>query len=184
MDEKERSYRKIEIKHLQKLKDISVNDQNIFFNKNPKYEFFRDRLFCILLVQGAALHYVNGTNGIKDFDILLLYKQNLEEKDENGKLIKIPYRRLIAYDCGMPEFGRYPHDDINQYPNRRVDVLIREIGEDLTDNYDLITGIRKYFETGNTPSIKQWKNKDVVGIWPEEIQGDLVWNTKSHSDNY
>ncbi|WP_135611116.1 hypothetical protein [Methanococcoides sp. AM1] len=176
MDKENRSYLKIKREHLQKLRHITVKDQDSFFSRYPKYNLFREKIYCILLVQGAALHYVNGINGIKDFDVLVLYKENGNKYDEDGKLIRIYPKRVCSYDCEMAEFGRYPNDDIDKYPNRRVDVLMREIGNDLTDNSDLITAINKYFENGTTQSIKEWRKKAVVGIWPDEIQSKVMWH--------
>lgn len=173
-----RSYLKIEKIHLLKLENLAKLDQEKFFNKKPRYNLFKDNLYAILLVQGAALHYITKQNGIKDFDVLVLYKENKTIKDSKG-LIKIPYRRPKSYDCGMPEFGTYPEDNKNKYPNRRIDVLIREIKRKYLKDKTVEEALRYCFSMSQTKSMKEWRKKGVVGIYPEEILGKIIWSGKT-----
>jgi len=170
MANEERSYKKIESQHLLKLKEIALTDQNNFFKHYPDYIIFKDKLYAVLLVQGASKHYVDGITGIKDFDILVLYKENTS----NNKCIC--YRRMKSYDCGMPNFGRYPKDR-KKYSNRRVDIRMGEIGSDVTRGNDLKTSLKNYFKEGKTKSIKKWRKKAVIGIYPKEILGEIIFSS-------
>lgn len=71
----ERSYLPITIEHLKHLRDIAIKDQNNFFKSYPKYKHYEKERIAILLIQGAALHFINKKNGVKDFDILVVYKK-------------------------------------------------------------------------------------------------------------
>ena len=40
-----------------------------FIVRNPHHAGLRARVLAVALCQGAALHYVDGKNGVKDFDV-------------------------------------------------------------------------------------------------------------------
>lgn len=68
----ERSYEKIESKDLTRLGTLASKDRERFFSRNPDLSrLYRDRVLgvAVALCQGAALHFVDGQNGIKDFDV-------------------------------------------------------------------------------------------------------------------
>ena len=62
----ERSYEKIAKPDLRKLLAFSNQDREEFFNRNPRWrKLYANRIMCVALCQGAALHYVDGKNDIK-----------------------------------------------------------------------------------------------------------------------
>jgi hypothetical protein len=61
-----RSYLPISAADLEKLADIARHDRKDFFLRRPEY---RAKVLLVALCQGAALHYLDGRNGIKDFDV-------------------------------------------------------------------------------------------------------------------
>ena len=63
-------------------------------------------------VSGAALHYLDGTNGVKDFDVWSFYAERGDGP--------FPYRWRGTADYGPSKFGRYP-DDPPSFTGRRVD---------------------------------------------------------------
>jgi hypothetical protein len=70
MEEFERSFIKIERTDLERLALLCREDREEFFNRHPRWQkLYADRILCVALCQGAALHYVNGKNGVKDFDV-------------------------------------------------------------------------------------------------------------------
>jgi len=125
-------------------------------------------------VQGAALHYLDGENGIKDFDVLILFRENLSISDNSGCLIKIPFRRVGSEDSGMAEFGRYPTDRV-QYKSRRVDIMMRELKQEYLIPNDIANSVRNSFRESNTPSIRHWRKKAAIGLWPDAILGMVIW---------
>jgi hypothetical protein len=42
---------------------IAADDRERFHRNRPEY---RNRHLCTVLAQGGALHFLNGTNGVKD----------------------------------------------------------------------------------------------------------------------
>ena len=58
---------------LLRLKEIAARDREEFFERNRKYGDLRNHVVVVALCQGAALHFVNGRNGIKDIDVWTFY---------------------------------------------------------------------------------------------------------------
>ena len=62
-----RSYKKIEKFDLVRLANLAKEDLKDLFTWKPLLgNLFEDRVLSITLCQGAALHYLNVKNGIKD----------------------------------------------------------------------------------------------------------------------
>ncbi len=43
-------------------------------------QLYRDRVIAVTLCQGAALHYLNGRNGVKDFDLWTFFEKTRERR--------------------------------------------------------------------------------------------------------
>ena len=70
MEESERSFAKIEESDLERLALLSREDRDEFFSRQPRWQqLYANRLLCVTLCQVAAVHYVDGRYGVKDFDI-------------------------------------------------------------------------------------------------------------------
>ena len=82
---------------------------------------------------GAALHYVNGRNGVKDFDVWSFYAQYDDWP--------FPARWRGTRDFGPSKFGRYPRD-APRYSGRRVDLLGRSLR--VEPGADPADAIRRY----------------------------------------
>jgi hypothetical protein len=118
-----RSYERITPKDLDRLAEISRQDREDFFARKPRYLVLEERLACVALCQGAALHFVDGENGVKDFDVWTFYAARPDHP-------AFPWRRRVARDFGDPRFGRTPNTA--GFVGRRVDLLGRsiEVGEE------------------------------------------------------
>lgn len=116
MKEIERSSETITAEDLTRLAAIAAKDRASFFSRYPRYK--DAKVLCVALCQGAALHYINGENGIKDFDVWTFYEQIKQTPD-------FPPRRLTQYDFGESKFCKHPLDE--NYLGRRVDVIGRSI---------------------------------------------------------
>jgi len=84
----------------------------------PRARAAPGRLLGRDLCQGAALHYVDGRNGVKDFDVWSFYAQHDDWP--------FPARWRGTRDFGPSKFGRYPGDPPG-YAGRRVDLLGRSL---------------------------------------------------------
>ena len=58
---------------LLRLREIAARDREEFFERNRKYDDLRNHVVAVVLCQGAALHFVDGRNGIKDTDVWTFY---------------------------------------------------------------------------------------------------------------
>ncbi len=59
----ERSYKRIEDADLERLGRLAQADRQEFFARNPRWRHYADRIVCVALCQGAALHFLDGKNG-------------------------------------------------------------------------------------------------------------------------
>ena len=125
---------------------------------------YAGRLLCRALCQGAALHYLNASNGVKDLDVWSFYA----ERDDGP----FPYRWRGTADYGPSKFGRYPHD-APSFTGRRVDLLGRSLAVPL--DADPAIALRDYLSAARTRTAKELAAKAVVLIKPAQLAGKVVW---------
>lgn len=65
----ERSYERITERDLARLAQIAREDRAGRLARRPRWRVYEKRIICVALCQGAALHYLDGANGVKDFDV-------------------------------------------------------------------------------------------------------------------
>ncbi len=136
------------------------------FTRNPQGSGrYNGRLLGRAPCQGAALHFINGTNGVKDFDVWSFYAQLADWP--------FPSRWRGTRDFGPSKFGRHPHDP-PQYAGRRVDLLGRSLPA--APGADPVDGLRIYL-TGRkkTASAKALAAKAVILIDPPHRSGEVAW---------
>lgn len=149
--------------HLRRLAEIAEADREGMFIRNPHLSVYRDRILLTALCQGAALHFVNGINGVKDLDVYTFYAE------EPG--VGYPYRRRGVEDFGDSELGRHPED--HAFRGRRVDLLGRTLK--VAPFADPVTSVRNYLRAGGTATAKELANKAVVVIDPGARFGQVAW---------
>ena len=159
-----RSYEPIDRDDLTHLAQISRSDLADFFARKPRYSVLEDRLVCIALCQGAALHFLDYTNGVKDFDVWAFFAAHPDAPD-------FPWRRRKARDFGDPEFGRSP--DRPDFVGRRVDLLGRSL--EVAEDADPIFVLRRYLSEGRTETARRLSEKAVVLLEPADRLGTVVW---------
>ncbi len=160
-----RSPERISRDDLQRLAELAARAEADLFARKPKGAGrYAGRLLCRALCQGAALHYVDGRNGVKDFDVWSFYAGR-----DDGPF---PYRWRGTEDYGASKFGRYP-DDAPSYTGRRVDLLGRSLRVPL--DADPVAAVRGYLTTASTDSAKKLAAKAVVLIHPQALVGKVVW---------
>ncbi len=165
MDSK-RSFEKITKNDLKRLSKIAREDREIFFSRYLKWKkLYEKRIICVALCQGAALHYVNGKNGVKDFDVWTFYAEH-----PSGE--KFPYRRHGYGDFGKSKFGRYPYDR-DVFVGRCVDLFGRSIKCSL--KAEPIKTLHDYLRKLRTKSAYELSKKAVVLLEPSNLSGKVVW---------
>jgi hypothetical protein len=80
----ERSYAPLTEAHLRRLGDLADQDHRKFTRSDGRPEY-RDRRVAVVLAQGAALHFVNKKNGVKDLDVWTFYAAFLETSFRFGQ---------------------------------------------------------------------------------------------------
>ena len=66
----ERSLAVFDLQDLQRLSEIAGQDLECFIARDPVGRAgFVQTILCVALCQGAALHYVDNTSGVKDIDV-------------------------------------------------------------------------------------------------------------------
>ena len=167
----DRSLARIEIADLLRLAALAADAEAELFGRNPDGTGrYAGRLLCRALCQGAALHYVNGRNGVKDFDVWSFYAQYDEWP--------FPARWRGTRDFGPSKFGRYP-PDAPGYSGRRVDLLGRSLR--VEPGADPVEVIRRYLAARRTRSAKELATKAAVLIYPESRVGEVVWPVANHT---
>ena len=160
-----RSLARIEMSDLMRLAGLAAQVEAGLFARNPgRSGRYAGRLLCRALCQGAALHFVDGKNGVKDFDIWSFYAGH-----DDGPF---PARWHGTADFGPSKFGRSP-DDPPSCTGRRVDFFGRSLPAPV--GADPAVVLREYLSAARTPSARALAAKAVILIDPERRAGEIVW---------
>ena len=160
----DRSFERISLEDLRRLAGIARLDREDLFARRPRYGVLEDCLVCVALCQGAALHFVDGENGVKDFDVWTFYAAR------PGHPV-FPWRRRVAMMFGDPRFGLPP--DKPGFLDRRVDLLGRSIEVGTEGDPAAILG--RYLLEGGTASARALARKAAVLLEPSDLLGAVVW---------
>jgi hypothetical protein len=83
---------RIEIADLLRLAALAADAEAGLFRRNPRGSGrYAGRLLGRALCQGAALHYVNDRNGVKDFDVWSFY----------APVWRLALPRAVAWNAGL-----------------------------------------------------------------------------------
>lgn len=165
MGEGERSYLAIDLEDLQRLAEIARADREELFTRNAHLaRCYRDRVICVALCQGAALHFVDTTVGINDFDVWTFFRAH-----EAGPF---PPRRRVERDFGNPKFGR--SSDRPDFDGKRVDLIGRSIPAACDE--DPASTIQHYLVSQRTRSARCLAEKALIFLEPGKLVGKVVWN--------
>lgn len=162
----ERSYERVTKADLRKLAAISAAHRARWFKYGRPSGVYEHRFLCSALCQGAAVHYVGGKNGVKDFDIYEFYADHPK--------VTIPYRTRWCYDFGPSKFGRQPKPKLHpEFVGRRIDLFVRALPVDV--DADPVAAVQEYLENGRTTTATLLAEKAVVLLEPHELLGEVVW---------
>jgi hypothetical protein len=159
-----RSFKKITKHDLQKLAGIARKGREDLFKRKPDLgKIYRNRIICVALCQGAALHYLDVKTGIKDFDVWTFYKAYPK--------MPFPPRRNVQRDFGHPRFGKTP--GATQFVGKCVDLIGRSIP--WTKGQTTIEALQHWLMHSNNMSPKFLARKAVIIIEPENLIGFIAW---------
>jgi hypothetical protein len=139
---------------LDRLSEIAAADRDDRFKRKPRWAPYRDRVLCVALCQGAALHYVDGKNGVKDLDVWTFFAE-----DPVG-----PF---------PPRWRREKAFDLEPFRGHYVDLLGRSLHEEIgADPKGLV---RRYLSQPRTATARALARKAVVLLDPEPLRGTVAW---------
>jgi hypothetical protein len=145
---------------------IARRDRQLMFQQNPRWQEYQDRVLCVALCQGAALHFLDGRTGVKDFDVWTFFAHNDRRPQPDPAL----YRRIKAADFGVSRFGRAPNAP-RWIQGRRIDLLARSL--DVEPSADPVDAIRRWLDGSRTSSASKLAAKAVIIIEP--VSGTVAW---------
>lgn len=169
MQIEERSHTRITVADLKRLGALARDElTNFFLDNQDLRRDYSNYLVAIALCQGAALHFIDGKTGIKDFDVYLFFGRY------DRRLIN---RRPKSVDSGLVKFGSYLVDHKRGYKSRRVDFLRRSIDDDIVKREKGLPEacIVAYLRRHRTKTAQELAQKAVVGLWPKTILGKIIW---------
>ena len=160
-----RSYERITPEELEILLKIALDDFKDFVRRKPRYRPLKDTLLLIALCQGAAMHYIDGVTGVKDFDVWLFFA-------EIEGIPKFPPRRRKSYNIAFKRFGL-----------KRVDILGRSIDKDIVESCgrEPVCCIIRYLSEKRTRTARELAKKAVVGLYPEKFFGKVLWPKRTRN---
>ena len=164
-----RSMKPITKSDLRRLADIAIRDLESLFRRHPDTgRLYRHRLFAIALCQGAALHFLDGKNGVKDFDVWSFFRAHPARQ--------FPYRRNASADFADAKFGTSPNS--GHFIGRRVDLLGRSLT--VSSHESPVDALRRYLSSSKTASARALAKKAMVLVYPRAQLGTVVWSPEKH----
>ena len=164
MNDSARSFEAITTNDLHRLAALGQAQLQRFIAHAPlQRQRFAELHIATVLCQGAGLHYLDGRNGVKDFDLCHFFC------DDGGA--PFPARTLWNADFGASRFGHHPADI--GYTGRRVDIQGRSIPHAGTDSVDSIRHYVRGGKKGSTPWY--FAQKGMVVVHPPILNGTIVW---------
>jgi hypothetical protein len=160
-----RSFKRITKTDLERLRRIAEQDREDLFRRKPALgRLYGSRLLCVALCQGAALHCVDQSVGIKDFDVWSFYREHRDKP--------FPYRRISRRDFGAQKFGTTPGR--RDFKGRCVDLIGRSIA--FRRGQMPLDAVLEYLLTAQTHSAKLLREKAVVVLEPQDRLGEILWS--------
>lgn len=161
----DRSFEPITKADLKRLARIARDDREDFFGRHPEWAMlYRKRMVCVALCADAAMHFLNGSTGIDQFDVWTFYAEHPEAP--------FPVQQSSKADFGKSKFGR---DTTNPgaYEGRRIELKARSL--DCKPGDEPVEVLQRYLRAGETSVARELRSKAVVLIDPEEFTGYPAW---------
>lgn len=159
-----RSTRRISDADLRRLAAVARADRENLFRRKPDLaRLYRHRVLCVALCQGAALHFLDGRNGVNDFGVWTFFEQ--------GWGRPFPPRRNQPRDFGSPKFGKSP--DRSDFVGRRVDCFGRSIRRER--GQETFDAVRVWLGTSRNPSPRLLARKPAIVLEPPAARGQVLW---------
>ena len=161
----DRSFEPITRADLKRLARLARDDREDFFGRHREWALlYRKRMVCVALCGDAALHFINGSTGIDQFDVWTFYAEHSEAP--------FPIQQSSKADFGKSKFGRDAANP-SAYEGRRIEMKARSL--DCKPGDDPVEALQRYLRAGDTPVARELRGKAVVLIDPEDFTGYPAW---------
>ena len=157
-----RAAEKLTLAHLCHLGSLAQADREGLFERRPYLALFRERILCVALCQGGALHYVEGRNGVNDLDVWTFYEREGDHRFP-------PRRRGVGQYCGS---------GLTNWSGR-VDMMGRCINKAISP--DPVASLQDYLRRPPTGTAWFLAKKAAVLIEPASRLGEVVWPAPVHT---
>lgn len=174
-----RSRKKLTDTDLDHLLSIERRWRESLERRIPHWRLYVDRLLCICLAQGGARHLIDGTTGIKDFDLYRIFAASSVRPYPDPAI----YRGNTHEDFGPSRFGSRTDPDFRRFQRRHTKVIHRNVdifslAVPAEPASDPVTGIRALLAEPPTPKVALIAEKPFVIIdqrpprvaWPVELE--------------
>ena len=122
-------------------------------------------MLSVVLCQGAALHFVDGMTGMKDFDVWTFFAEIPGAQ--------FPPRWRTTADFGLSRFGRRDSEPDWKHVGRRVDFVGRSLH--VRRAADPRAALQAYLTAGKTESARLLAEKAAVTLTPSTMLGEVIW---------
>jgi hypothetical protein len=180
-----RSTARLTVHHLGRLSALAAADRELFYAAQP---YYRDRHVATVLAQGAALHFLDGSSGVKDLDVWSFFaiptRHARFPADVRQRHVDFGPsdlgRQLYTPDLAESESARRRWQCYaDTFSGRRVDLMMRGLRCRVDD--DPGDAIRRWLGLGRRPTDgSPWylAQKGVILIDPAERRGEIVWDPR------
>jgi hypothetical protein len=159
------SFESIGRSDLRRLSRLARTDRDEFFERHPEWgESYRDRVLCVALCDQAALHFIGGRAGLRDFQVWTFY---LEHPDG-----PFPHQVTGLADFGPSQFGR-PPDAAETFKGRQVHLYSRSLP--CQPGAEPVAVLQDFLRAGETRSARTLREGAVVLLEPEVMLGFVAW---------
>jgi hypothetical protein len=175
-----RFYGKLRRNDLDRLLEIEHEWRASLEQRKEHWRLYANRLLCVCLAQGGALHVVDGKNGIKDLDVYRFFAAHPKRPQPDPAI----YRGRTTKDIGRSRLGkRTDRDGIRGFPGyegRNVDIF--SVALPVRPSAEPIGAIRALLANPRTGTERALAAKAVVlidrdppvAVWPPSAEGTAL----------
>jgi hypothetical protein len=156
---------------LDRLLEFERVERERLYRESATWRAHRNRLLCVCLGQGTALHLIDGSD-LNDFDVLTFFARSpsLEPNSLNSS-----FRAGRHRDFGPSRFGKRTDAEARTkfpaYAGRNVDLFAYAIPAKRAD--DPSDAVRAWLTAAPTKSARLVAEKPVVMLEPERLR--VIW---------
>ena len=165
---------------LERLLELELEWRRELERRKEHWRLYGSRLLCICLAQGGARHLIDGSTGLKDFDVYRVFAASPDRPRPDPAI----YRGRTHKDFGPSHFGRRTDGEFRglqrRYPGikwRNVDLF--SIAVEARPGDDPVSGLQRLLEDPPTYKLACVAKKPFVMIdrrppriaWPLELMG-------------